>query len=372
MSTYDATGLMMDRYTDILDSLIAMAEAWKGESVSTDEKELLGHLLRQVAYPVDDANEKVQAVYDAMGITNSTGVQLDNILELINMNRQSAAKSTATITCTVDRAATIPAGSLVRTAANVYFATDEDLVLVAAGSDDVGCTCTEYGPNNAGIGEINVIVSSAKGWTTVINAEAAIPGRFRENDAELKARHAISVATSGDRDSASIMEAVGGVYGVSAVLVDDNSYPVATYVIGGSDEDVAAAIDEQLVIGIETAGTTSVDVYNVTTAQEREINFTRATDLDIYIDIEIQVTALFPADGDEQIKAAINALFDGNNIADDVIYLRIPGAVYTVPGCIITTLTIGTSPAPAGTSDISVGFTQRAVIDTANVTISHV
>jgi uncharacterized phage protein gp47/JayE len=143
-------------------------------------------------------------------------------------------------------------------------------------------------------------------------------------------------------------------------------------VIGGTDAAVAAAIDNQLTVGIETAGTTDVDVYNATTKQTREISFTRAVDLDIYIDIDIQITALFPADGDDQIKEALADLFDGKNIGDDVIYLQLPGAVYEVPGCIISALTVGIAPAPVGTSDILVGLTNRAVIDAANITITHV
>lgn len=372
MSTYDSTGISMDRYADVLADMIALAEDWKGKSISTDEKELLGHMLRQVSYQTDTANEKIQSIYDALGLSNNSGVPLDNILELINMARQSAVASTATVTCTVSKATTIPAGSTVRTSANVYFTTDEELVFVGAGSDNVDVTCTEYGPNNAAIGEINTIVSTVNGWTSVTNAAAATTGRLRETDAELKLRHAVAVSTSGERDSASISEAVGNVDGVSAVLVDDDSYPVATYVIGGTDADVAEAIDGALTVGIETAGTTSNDVYSDTTKQTRAINFTRAVDLNIYIDLEIEVTALFPADGDDQIKTAIADLFDGNNISDDVIYLKLPGAVYTVPGCIVSAIYVGTAPSPTGTSDISVSNTQRAVIDSADITITHV
>jgi hypothetical protein len=372
MSTYDSTGISMDRYVDILADLVALAKANWGESVSTDEEELLGHLFAQISYRIDTVNEKVQEIYDALGISNNSGVPLGNVLELIGMAFQSETPSTATVTCTVTKATTILAGSIVKTATNVYFTTDEALVFVGAGSDDVAVTCTVNGPNAAAIGEINTIVSSAPGWTTVTNAAAAVPGRLQESDAEIKVRHTAAVATSGERDSASITEAVGNVSGVSAVLVDDDSYPVAIYVIGGTDALVAAAIDGQLTVGIETAGTTSVDVYSSTTKQDKTISFTRAVDLDIYIDLEIEVTSTFPSDGDTQIKTAIEALFDGIGIDDDVIYLKIPGAAFSVPGMNVSAAYVGTAPSPSGTSDISVSKTQRAVIDTANITITHV
>jgi hypothetical protein len=362
----------MDRYADILQDFIDLAVAWKGESISTDEEELLGHLFRQVAYQLDTVNEKVQQIFDNMGISNNSGVPLANVLELIGMAFQSEAASTATVTCTVSKATTIPTGSVVRTAANVYFTTDEALVFVASGSDDVGVTCTVNGPNAAGIGEINTIVSSVSGWTAVTNAAAATPGRLQESSAEVKARHTTAVSTSGERDSASVSESVGNVSGVSAVLVDDDVYPVKVYVIGGDSDAVAEAIDNQLTMGILTAGTTSVDVYNETTKRDRTISYTLANNLDIYCDISIQTTATFPEDGDDQIKAAIVALSDSQLIDDDVIYLKIPGAVYQVPGLILVTAYIGTAPSPSGTSDITVSKTQRAVFSADNIDITHV
>lgn len=375
MSTYDATGLTVDRYRDILDSMIALAEAWKGESLSTDEKELLGHIFRQEALIVAEANEVIQSVYDAISVGNSTGAQLDNLLELVNLFRQSASPSTVTLTCTASKATTIPAGSLVKTDAGLTFATDSNLVFAGAGSDDVAATCTVNGPNNAAIGEVDTIVTSVNGWTAVTNAAAVIPGRDREIDAELKARHAAAVATSGERDAASIDEAVGAVTGVSGVKVIEDytsATPIYVYVIGGADADVAAAIDSQRTIGIGTGGTTAVDVYSTVTRETETIRFTRASDRDIYISMTLTInSALFPADGDAQIKANLETLFEGQLIGDDVIYLELPGPILQVPGCVINTLTVGTSPSPAGTSDVAIDPDERATIDAADISITH-
>jgi uncharacterized phage protein gp47/JayE len=208
----------------------------------------------------------------------------------------------------------------------------------------------------------------------VTNAVAAIPGRNKGTDAELKLRHSTAVATSGDRDAASIAEAVGAVEGISAVLVTENydsTTPIYTYVIGGDDGDIASAIDGQRTAGVATGGTTAVDVYDSTTRQTETIRFTRATDVDIYIDMTLTVNnALFPSTGEADIKAAIATLFDGQNIGEDVIYYELPGAIYQTPGVVINSLTMGTSPSPSGTSDIAVSNTNRAVIDAANIGIT--
>lgn len=384
-STYDATGVSMDRYSDILDRMIELAVEWKGTSLSTDEKELFGHLLRQISLEVDTSNEKIQEIYDALSISNNSGVPLDNILELINLPRQAAAKGTATVTFTASKATTVPSGSVVRTASKVYWTTDEDLIFSGAGSDSIGVTCTVEGVHNAAIGEIDTLVTSVAGITSVTNAAAAIPGRLRETDAELKLRHSTAMETSGERDEASIAEAIGNVDGVSAVLVYEPSdaAEVWVYVIGGDADEVAAAMDPQVTIGIAPIlqGSESVDVYNTPLQKNRTMKFTYGSDVDVYIDLTIQVTGLFPADGDYQITENIADLFDGNNLGDNVIYFQIPGAVYLVPGAIIQALTIGTSPSPSGTADLTMENSQRAslgivrddegAITASNLTITH-
>jgi uncharacterized phage protein gp47/JayE len=385
-STYDAAGVSMDRYDDILARMVALAVEWKGTSLSTDEKYLFGHLLRQMAYESDTVNEKTQEVYDAMSISNNSGVPLDNILELIDLPRQAAAPSTATETFTASKATTVPAGTTVRTASNVYWTTDEELVFSGAGSDTVGITCTRDGPNNAEIGEIDTLVSTVVGITSVTNAAAAIPGRFIETDAELKLRHSTAVATSGERDAASISEAIGNVDAVSAVLVYEpaDASEIWVYVIGGDEDEIAAAMDPQVGAGLAPIlqGTTSVDVYSATLKQDRTMKFTYGTDVDVYIDLAIQITGLFPADGDYQITAAIAELFDGINLGDDILYLQISGYVYRVPGVIIQSLKIGLTVSPTGTVDIPANNGQRlsagivrddtGVIIASNIVISHV
>lgn len=374
-STYDSTGLNVDRYADVLARLIALATAWKGESLSTDEEEYLGHVFRQESLLSAEANEIIQAIYDTLGVRNNQSVPLDNILEVIGLYRQAAAKSTVTLTLTVDRAVTIPAGKIVQTAAKVQWVTDEDLVFAGAGSDTVAATCTVTGPNNAAAGEINEIVTPVGGWTAVTNAAAAIPGRNRELDAELKVRHTAAVATSGERDAASIYEAVAAVTGVDAVAVVEDytsDTPVHVYVIGGADEDIAAAIDNTITAGIGLAGTTSVVVYNATIKTNKTIKFTRATDLDTYVSVTVLTNpALYPSDGDDQIKANIVAIYDGQGIGENVVYWELPGAVYDVEGATMTALYLDTVSPPTGTSDIVVAQDKRAVITAANITIVH-
>jgi hypothetical protein len=83
-------------------------------------------------------------------------------------------------------------------------------------------------------------------------------------------------------------------------------------------------------------------------------------------------SSLFPADGDLQIRAAIAALYAGQRIGAPVVYLTLPGAILSVPGVTISSLYLGSAPAPSGTSDLAVAADKRAVITSANIGVSHV
>jgi len=248
-------------------------------------------------------------------------------------------------------------------------------VFSGAGSDDVTATCTVDGPYEAAIGEVDTISTPVSGWTAVTNAAAAVPGRDRELDSALKARHTTIVATSGENDAAGIYAAVSAVSGVSAVAVVEDytsTTPVHVYVIGGSDADVAAAIDNNLTAGIGTAGTTAVDVYNDTTMTTKTINFTRATNLTLYVEMTITIVeGVFPSTGDQDIKDALVDLLSTQRIGQDVLYLQLPGAVYETGGLTINSLYLGTSPSPSGTADIVVPANQRAQLLEANITVNH-
>jgi uncharacterized phage protein gp47/JayE len=364
----------MDRYADLLQLCIDLAEEWLGKTVDTSEQELLGHLIRNLSLLLAEINESVQWVYDSSSVSNSSGVYLDNLLELVGIFRQSNAKSTATLTCTATVPTTIPAGSIVRSAANVQFATDVDLVFSVAGSQDVAATCTVFGPYNADPNDINIIVTTVYGWSTATNAAAAIPGRLRELDAALKERHTVAVSTSGERDAASIFQAVSDVTGVSAARVDEDYTsitPVSVYVIGGSDADVATAIDGSITVGIGMAGTTSVVVYNDTMGQNKTIRFTRATNLDTYISMVLTKNpVLYPADGDLQIKNALIAYYEGQGIGEDVNYLALSTPILSVPGVTINELYLDDTPSPTVAESLSVASDKRAVIAADDIVIT--
>lgn len=366
-------GLQISRYADLVSQYNDASKAIWGESVDTSQLSPLGHLHRQIALSLAEINETLQDVVDVTSAANASGAHLDHLFSLIDLQRQSAARSIVTLTYTVSVDTTIPAGHRVRTAAGVVFQTLSDLVFAGAGSDDVSAECTEDGPFDAAIGEVSTPVTTLYGLTSVTNAAAAIPGRLRETDPQFRTRHTSAVATSGEDDIASIYEAVSSVDGVSSVYVAENTdvHAITVSVIGGSDDDVAAAINNNRTAGISTVGAESVNVFSSVTGQTVPINFYRADDEDFYVDLTLTKNdALFPVDGEAQIKAALVALIAEYVIGQTVDYYALLAPVYTVQGVTVSDLRIGWSPSPTGTSNLTTTIIQRPTLPTGNISIS--
>jgi uncharacterized phage protein gp47/JayE len=354
ISTADSTGVSLARYSEILEALITESVTKWGDSVDTSEDEFLGHLLRLIATLTAEINEIVQYIYDSRSIPNSEGVPLSNNVAMLGIERASDSASTAVLKLTAEKATTVPAGTLYKTAnTELYFATGE---------------------KNASIGAINTIVTPVSGISDVTNEAAAVPGRLQQTDAELKVTHSLAVETSGENDAASIYEALALVEGVSAIRVydDEENSRIHVSVIGGDSEEIAQAISYNKTATIPTFGSTSVVLYDEITSQPKTINYDIAATRNIYIDMVLtKIDGVYPDDGDAQIKAAILSFFENYRISDDVIYTSIYKPIYEVTGVIVEELYIGFFASPSGTSNLTIDDDQLAVTSDSIIGISE-
>ncbi len=381
-STYTTAGITLDRYADVKARLQALAVAKWGESINLAQDSYLGHEIENESLLLGEINEVWQAVLDSFSMENSVGNQTAVLISLIGLEREAAAYSSVTLTLTATKACTVPAGTIYGTESGVNFATDSELVFVAAGDDDVESTCTIVGEFNAAISEVDQIVTSVYGISAVDNAAAAIPGRLQETSDEMKVRHSVITAESGSNASARIYRALTEVTGVSSVYILNNNTNAAigsvqsknihVVVIGGSDADVATAIDNNITESVPTYGSESYSVYNTEMRQSTTIYFDRAVDLDTYISLEVLTNSTFPTDGEQQIKDALTTHYDDElGIGDDVRYNGLYAPIYSVTGVThVSALTLGEAATPTGTSDITVTSSQRAATEDAFIVVT--
>ena len=367
-STYDDNGVVYDKYADIVTDMSAKAVELLGESINLDQDSAYGHFMQIVAETEAIANEIDQDVFDAGSVENSSGTTLAGNVAFVGVERSGFSYSTiSSVQLTATKAVTVPANTRYGTATNVIFETDEELVITGAGTGTVSCTCTVAGPFDVAIGELNLIKSSVNGISAVTNLTAAVPGVKRQTDAQLKETHTITVATSGENDSAGIYQALYEIPVTKALVVDNDTDAIVdtvpantirVIVIGGEDEDVANAIWNNKTTGVPTFGSESYECYDSTYGQTKTIYFDRGATEPVDIAINITKQGNFPSDGENTIKEAFATIFDSYTLGSTVIYNQCISAVFSVVGVQLNSITVD-----SGTADVTMTAIQLPSLD---------
>jgi uncharacterized phage protein gp47/JayE len=233
----------------------------------------------------------------------------------------------------------------------------------------------------AAAGTLTVIATPTTGWISITNPTDATPGTGVESIEAVRARREASLALAGSGPVDAIRADVLAVDGVLQVLVEENTsdatvgtltpHSFRAVVWDGSpaaalDNDIAQAIQGSRPAGIPSLGDESgsavkADGTSVT------VNFARATEVPIYVSATI-VSAVGVAAAD--VKAAIQAAMP-TLVGGDAVYKKLSGNVFDVDGVDDwTAFTIGTAPAPVGTSSITISSTQIATLDDSNIVLS--
>lgn len=239
----------------------------------------------------------------------------------------------------------------------------------------------ELGALEAEANSLTVIDTPVLGWDSVTNPLAASAGNEEETDEELRLRFRNSKFERSTNILDALYSALTNVDSVESVTVyendtdatDGNGLPPHSFmavVLGGESEDIANTIWLNKPAGISSIGSTTVEIID-SQGFARDINFERPDPIPIYIEIELTTDSSYPADGDDQIKAAIiNYAQENFRVGSDIIWSRLFTPINEIPGHQIDNLFIGTSPSPAGTSNISIEFDEIGSFSTVNIIIS--
>ncbi len=232
---------------------------------------------------------------------------------------------------------------------------------------------------------ITSIVTPVSGWSNVTNILDAAVGTNEETDAALRVRRVVELSAQGAGTVETIRAKVSKVTGVLDAVCFENTtdttdgsgrppHSVHVVVEQGTSTAlaVATAIFESKPAGIATHGSQSQAVTDSRGASHT-IKWDWASAVNIYVDVDINVIAAdFPADGADQIEAAIIAYGDALLIGRDVIAEKIRALVWAIPGVYdITDFDIATSgPPPVGASNITINATQVADFDTSRIVVN--
>lgn len=382
-------GFYRPTYTVLLNALEYKARELMGDEINLTVRSPLGLFLRILAWMWNILWSCLEDVYNSHFVDTAAGNSLYNLGRSIGMQLLSEDKASGYITVTGIAGTKIPEGYLVATNAGLQYTVTEDTVISSNGTALARIKAVKTGPEyNTAVGTVIVIAnpSAVDGVESVSNEAEITGGRVKETDAEFRERYYESVDYSGGVNADAIRAALmNDVEGVSSAYVYENDTDIAetTYnlpahsieavVYGGLDEQIAKAIYDRKAGGVQTIGSTTVNVVTAS-GQRLPIRFSRPASKKVYIKItRLSTSADYP--GDDALKQALIDYIGDNtsgglSIGVDVTYIKLPGILTAIPGVEDFELQIGTNNTSYAKNNIVIGYREKAVIDSAAIAIS--
>ena len=260
---------------------------------------------------------------------------------------------------------------------------------IGAGTGVVDKTarCVVTGPVFAPARSIIVIDTPVGGLDSVINLLDVVSGANQQQDEDLRLTREAELAALGGSPADALRGHLlrvgfGTVNPVTAATVFHNvtdvtdadgvlPHTVEALVSGGVDADIFAELWRRVAGGIRTQGTTTGSIVD-SQGRTQPVAFSRPEELEIYVDVTLEKDPeTYPADGDDQVKAAIVAYGIAQQTGKDVVASRISAAVFTIPGVLdVSAVLIDDAPAPVTSTTIPISLRQIAVFDTSRIDVT--
>ncbi|MFC6953789.1 baseplate J/gp47 family protein [Halorubellus litoreus] len=365
-------------------------------------------IIRAVYEPVAVRFAEIQndlgLVLDSAQLDHAEGLALDFLTALIGVRRQDAVVATGSARFSRGAAAgvdyTIPKGTTVQTDSDtpVRFVTTTSATLLSGNTEvDVAIKAVEGGVlGNVGANTLVVMPSAPSGIEAVTNPAETTGGVDEEADDELRARAEEQLSEGSAATPNSIITAIQNISGVKDVTYFGNNQDVTDadglpphsgefVVQGGDGQTIAQKIADKKAWGDTLASGvhgSSDGPFTVTyiNGQTDEFSISRPTEVQIYVDMDIEVTDEFA--GTDSVRDAIVAYTGGLmstgstiegdiGVGDDVIFGEIQYAIRSVDGVYdITALTVDTVDPPTGTANLAIGDGSVATADSNDDSIT--
>lgn len=350
---------------------------------------VLGQLNGIFSAKIREIWELNESVYNAFNPDSAEDAALDNDVALCpGIIRLAATKSTVTCTCNLDDG-TYNAGTLI---ANVQDNPDArfvstETIIAAGGPQDypVEFEAEETGVVVALATTLNEIAEPVTGWNSVTNAADAELGTPIETNTALRLRRETNLRLGGSAHVDAIRADIAQVENVISASVLENPedvivsgmvpHSVRAIVWDGigahtADEDeIATAIFLSKSAGIDTNGAITKTVTD-TQEFDHEINFDWATQVDIKVQLEVNVTTDAPNNWQDILKLYLTTYVQTTlGMGDDVVVSKISGiaAVFEFVEDVIDTQ-IAKVAEGFGIVNIVIADDEKAWLDSTDIT----
>lgn len=384
----DKHGYTRPNQAEIREVLNARTREEFGADVNLSDKSPNGIINGIMSWFYAKLWELGEKVYHSSQPSQADGVQLDYLTPFYGTSRRRPQYAMVTLTLTGTVGYTVPFGRLFKTVDGVQFITLQTVTFNGAGTGTALATAVLPGvAGNVISGSITEQVEPDSDITSVTNTSGAEGGSEQESDDDLRARLERSFAALGSGTVNAIYADLLEVPGVRAVRIKVNElsttvdglppHSIAVYTYGGDNEAIASALMENYT-GIQFFGNVIVPVDDIS-GHSHDIGFSKATAVQMEVDVSVTTDNTFSPTGAVSIKNAIvkviggldsngNAL-SGYNMGDDVIYAQLLAAVMSVQGVTNVDLSVGKKGGALGKADVVIDDMEVADVLLSDITV---
>lgn len=365
MTDYGVTadGFVIKDYSTILASVKARIREKIGDDVDLSDYSLLGQMIQAFSYELANQWQILENVYTTAYINTAAESNLDAAVALVGFTRLPATKAAGTITysrigaATVD--ITIPAESRVSNQDGTIVFQTTTVATLTIGNTSVNAPVVALvagTDGNASAGVINHILDPISGIESVTNSVECTGGTDAESDAMLRLR----VRTYAPSAKATLLAIKNAIMAVSGVLActmseDTDLHTITAMVLGGTDEDLNAAIAATRPAGIPCSLARPTQKTVVVTSTVTKITGGNASTIEA------------------NILAKITAYFGTLSVDSDIVYSTVANAILAADGVATLTalsITMGATTITTFGESIAIADDEIAIEGSHSITVN--
>ena len=337
-----STGIVVPNDAAVLEGVREKFAEIFGTDIDLSAETPVGRLIEAFAVLIKSALGVTAQSANQFNIDYCTGIYLDSIGRIYNMERLPGTKTRIKVECrfTSNIVDTVPAGSrIMNKDTGAIFTIDSNItrdnIAYADGKGyyaETTATAEEFGPEIADIGTVNVIQNQSLGWIGVSNTGTLQIGTFVETDEEFRARikKARSIGVGFKQSLEARLRRIDGVYSVcilennnkeeaikNGVLIPGHSIFVCAYTGSPNPGEVQKNAIAEAIVATKPAGT------GIATDDAEIVEYGGATKHEVDVSDGLtsttRVTFYTPAMVRVKVTVTINTnLYTGSSLVADI------------------------------------------------------
>ncbi len=394
---FTPAGLVIPAETDVLAGVQDDINAAFGGGLNPALETPQGQLASSQAAIIGDKNNEFALFVNQVDPQYAADRFQDAIGRIYFLTRKPATPTVVTATLNGLAGTVVPAGALAQDTNGNTYALSGDATIGAGGVVDAEFQNIENGPIPCAAGTLTQVYQAIPGWDAITNAADGTMGSDVESRADFEYRRRNSVAINGKGTPQAIYAEVFALADVLDVYVKDNpsgntvntgatNYPIlphSVYVaaVGGTDDEVAAAIWRKKDTGCDYNGNTTVTVVDDAGYSYPQpsytVKFERPAALPIKFAVTLVDDASLPSNIVQLVKDAVIARFNGadgttrERIGALILASRYYGAVVGVASNVsLISVLIGTVTPTL--SQVAVGIDQKPTLSASDISVTLV